>query len=64
MANTHGRFENVPTWLESEPLHPLPNRLYDFWRSVMSIGCGGAGRCELLGCENFPQLVRNTFPLS
>ncbi len=29
----------------------------------MGIGCGGASRCELLGGENFPQLVGNAFPV-
>ena len=63
MADTHGRFENVPTRLKSKPFHRAPDRLNDFWRSVMSIGRGGPRRCELLGGENIPQLVRNTFPL-
>ena len=63
MANTHRRFENVPTRLESKPLHRLPDRLNDFWRSVMRIRRGGTRRCEFLGGENFPQFVCDTFPV-
>src|ERR1700749_4523539 len=63
MANAHGRFENVPTRLKSKYLHRVPDRLNDFWRSVMSIGRGGTCRCKLLGGENIPQLVCDTFPL-
>ena len=63
MADTHGGFEDVPTRLESKPLHRLPDRLNDFWRSVMGIRRGGARRCELLGGENFPQFVGNAFPV-